>query len=83
MYGLRGFLENSWEEFVEPTGLLSLLVEVLFVALAACLFGSLIRNRSACNAILRGKSGKPSTTFWRAVGNRIVNSVRRHPADLV
>ena len=33
--GLPFFRENSWEEFAEPVGLLSLLVEGLFVAVAA------------------------------------------------
>jgi hypothetical protein len=32
--GLPGFRENSWEEFAEPLGLLSLVVEGLFVAVA-------------------------------------------------
>jgi hypothetical protein len=33
--GLPGFRENSWEEFAEPLGLLSLLVEGLFIVVAA------------------------------------------------
>lgn len=33
--GLPGFRENSWEEFAEPLGLLSLLVEGLFLVVAA------------------------------------------------
>jgi hypothetical protein len=33
--GLPGFRENSWEEFAEPLGLLSVLVEGLFLVLAA------------------------------------------------
>jgi hypothetical protein len=33
--GLPGFQENSWEQFAEPLGLLSLLVEGTFVAMAA------------------------------------------------
>ncbi len=33
--GLPGFRENTWEEFAEPIGLLSLLVEGGFVAIAA------------------------------------------------
>jgi hypothetical protein len=44
--GLPGFRENSWEEFVEPMGLLSLLVESLFVALAAWV----LSNRSTATA---------------------------------
>jgi hypothetical protein len=32
--GIPGFRENSWEEFSEPVGLLSLVVEGLFVAVA-------------------------------------------------
>jgi hypothetical protein len=32
--GLPGFLENSWVQFAEPLGLLSLLVEGAFVAIA-------------------------------------------------
>ena len=33
--GLPGFRENSWEEFAEPLGLLSLVVEGLFLVVAA------------------------------------------------
>jgi hypothetical protein len=33
--GLPGFRENSWEEFAEPLGLLSLAVEGLFLVVAA------------------------------------------------
>jgi hypothetical protein len=33
--GLPGFRENSWEEFAEPLGLLSLLVEGLLIVVAA------------------------------------------------
>ena len=33
--GFPGFRENSWEEFSEPMGLLSLIVEGMFVATAA------------------------------------------------
>lgn len=33
--GFPGFRENSWEEFTEPMGVLSLVVEGMFVATAA------------------------------------------------
>jgi len=33
--GFPGFRENSWEEFTEPMGVLSLIVEGMFVATAA------------------------------------------------
>ena len=33
--GLPGFRENSWEDFTEPMGVLSLIVEGVFVATAA------------------------------------------------
>ena len=33
--GLPGFRENSWEEFAEPLGLLSLAVEGMFLVVAA------------------------------------------------
>lgn len=32
--GLPGFRENSWAQFLEPSGLFSLLVEILFCAVA-------------------------------------------------
>jgi hypothetical protein len=32
--GFPGFRENSWEEFMEPVGVLSLIVEGMFVATA-------------------------------------------------
>jgi hypothetical protein len=36
--GIPGFRENSWEQFTEPMGLLSLSVEGMFVLVAAMLF---------------------------------------------
>jgi hypothetical protein len=36
--GLPGFRENSWESFAEPVGLLCLLVESLFLMVAANVF---------------------------------------------
>lgn len=33
--GFPGFRENSWEDFAEPSGVLSLVVEGMFVAMAA------------------------------------------------
>jgi hypothetical protein len=44
--GLPGFRENSWEEFAEPLGLLSLLMEALFLVLAA----NLLTGRSTAGA---------------------------------
>jgi hypothetical protein len=43
--GLPLFRENTWEEFAEPVGLLSLLVEGLFLVVAA----NVLSNRSTSN----------------------------------
>lgn len=33
--GLPGFRENSWSEFLEPSGIISLVVEIAFLVVAA------------------------------------------------
>ena len=45
--GLPGFRENSWEDFTEPMGVLSLVVEGMFVATAAWVLSA----RSAVSAV--------------------------------
>jgi hypothetical protein len=44
--GLPGFRENSWEEFAEPLGLLSLAVEGLFLVVAT----KVLAGRAAAGA---------------------------------
>ncbi len=45
--GIPGFRENTWEEFAEPMGLLSLLVEGAFVVLAASVLWGRPSSRAA------------------------------------
>ncbi|MBL8128113.1 MAG: hypothetical protein U0Z70_16955 [Thermomicrobiales bacterium] len=45
--GFPGFRENSWEEFSEPIGVLSLVVEGLFVATAAWVMTAHAATRTA------------------------------------
>ncbi len=45
--GLPGFRENTWEEFAEPIGLLSLLVEGGFVAIAVTVLSGRHREHVA------------------------------------